>query len=674
MKDVRNLVFGMMLVFVASVSQAQVLDEYVWMFDEGEGTTVTDDSGNFTAQFGASVTLPEMSEDTPSGIEGDMSVIPYGGFEVDDTEEPVLDLQEGPVTAEVWIKPINLSGFQDVFRIGNSLKAGFTNTGMLFTFLGIVDIPSGVDVPVDDAWHHVAYVWEPGVGVTFYLDGEEVAFVEETRAPRDFENSLLSIGSDHGGGSVLQANMDRLRIHNAVLGPDELDSDPANVADVLESTAVAYNFDEPELPYSNSTDAIRPAFSMAQEFQENSFPEFSVQAPTGEDGDFSVSFDGTDRIVYDDNEDLDLDIFDEPFTFQLWLKFNSQEQVAGRPVVLSYGIGGQGGYSFSFRPSGTPPESVEDSPSGEAGDLSVQMLSGLHVEAGDESETILGLREGPVTFEGWVYRDNADGFQDFIRIGNSLKAGFAGENLLFTFLGIVDMNSEVPVPINEWHHIAYVWEPGVGVTFYLDGEEVASIADDRLPNEFSNDNITIGADHNNGSLFQGRLDRVKVHNAVLTPDQLDSDPASFFAPIASTIMSYEFDEAGVPFANAVEGVGPAENQGNLLTVTTYGILDAHSNAEIPDDGMWHHVAVVFDFDGFAFRFYVDGELAQVMDYEDTVIPAPAGGNFLRFGSEGSGNFYVGLLDRVRINRGVVAQEDLDFFEPAQTPVEQWSLF
>ena len=94
-------------------------------------------------------------------------------------------------------------------------------------------------------------------------------------------------------------------------------------------------------------------------------------------------------------------------------------------------------------------------------------------------------------------------------------------------------------------------------------------------------------------------------------------------------------------------------------VTTLGILDQSSNAAIPDDGNWHHIAVVHE-NGTEFRFYVDGALADTQPYTGGV-------NFTRtdevfyLGSEPTfGLQYTGMLDRLKVTKGVLTAEELDF--------------
>jgi hypothetical protein len=106
--------------------------------------------------------------------------------------------------------------------------------------------------------------------------------------------------------------------------------------------------------------------------------------------------------------------------------------------------------------------------------------------------------------------------------------------------------------------------------------------------------------------------------------------------------------------------------GRTLALTTYGILDMTSNAEIVDDGLWHHVAVVHE-DGVEVRFYIDGILSDTVPYVDGVdVSGP--NSFFDGGMEvwdwpdfGSGvNPFVGKMDRMSLSRGIVAPNDLDW--------------
>lgn len=640
-------------------------DSYSWDFNEGSGTIVKDQTGQYDAKLGDVRVSSET--DSPTGKAGDRSIWPVGGLRVEEETNTLFALADSPVTMEAWVKPGNNSGYMDLMRIGNSLKAGFSNGNMVFTLLGVVDLIVEVQVPLDKNWHHVAYVWEPGVGVRYFLDGQEVGYREEARMPRDFQNTWLSVGSDHTGGSPFFGVMDRFRLHNAVLTANQLDKVAGTVAPALDSTLVAYNFDETASPYaSNSANAI-PAVAMNPNAKDVA-PEFSADTPTGQANDYAMYFDGNDRIMYDDNGTYFFDFIEESFTFQVWLKFNALEQTQARPVFFAYGAGGQGGYSFSFRPS-SPAIQVEDAPTQQAGDRSIRPQKGLSVDT-----SFADLINGPLTIETWLKTDAFAETTDIMRIGNSIKAGFFSNKPVFTMLGIVDVNTTFDVPSDgAWHHVAYAWNPGVGVTFYLDGQEAEFVEATGMPREFTEDGMSVGADHGGNYTLTGLMDRFRVHNALLTAAQLDANATSPKAASANTIVDFGFDGAA-PYSDSASGI-PARftSDKNMLTVTTFGIVDAHSNAVIPEDGKWHHVAAVFDYDAMEFRFYVDGQLSDTMEYLQGVNPAPLNLAYLYFGCEANGGApYVGLLDRVRIFRGAMAQDELDYFEPVQ--VSEWSLY
>jgi len=95
-------------------------------------------------------------------------------------------------------------------------------------------------------------------------------------------------------------------------------------------------------------------------------------------------------------------------------------------------------------------------------------------------------------------------------------------------------------------------------------------------------------------------------------------------------------------------------------VTTLGILDQASNAAIPDDGGWHHIAVVHET-GKELRFYVDGILGDSVAYTGGVLIDTRTDTVFYLGSEPGGNLpFIGRLDRLSFTRGIVPAEKLDF--------------
>lgn len=647
-------------------------DVYMWEFNEGTGVSVQDNSKLFSASLGLPMQegdLPQSSADSPTGQANDRSVVVGAGLVADDSASPVLNIQSGPITMEAWINLSGLNASNGIGAYGASYKLGINNGFLVWTFYGIEDVASTVPVDADNQWHHVAAAWEPGVGVTFYFDGVDSGFVATTNAGRELQNNRLNIGSETDGGSPLPGLLDRFRIHQAVLTAADLDSNAASPKAPLASTVVAYSFNESGTPYANSTTAVRPANAMAILRNEITAPKFSQDDPKGGANDYSLYFDGTDRVTFVDTQDI-MQFDYEDFTFEGWLKFNSEEQIVTRPILLAYGIGGQNGYSFSFRNTKAPKPST-DTPSGMSGDYSV-LANALVVD--DSANPVFDLREGPITVEAWYKADDLSGFQDILSYGDSYKVGVNEGRFVFTFRAIEDVLSTVTAPVDgQWHHIAYAWEPGVGVTFYLDGAEVDFVATANTSRELQSSTLNIGSGHQGGSIFPGLLDRVRLHNAVLTATDLDSNAALVKAPLASTVAAYNFDEGQAPYASAASAARPAEGlyEGPTVAVTAYGILDAYSNAAIPDDGQWHHIAAAHQ-NGVELRFYVDGKLEDTLPYTDGVTFAMV--NEFIIGSEaGGGNPYVGLLDRLKVTRGALIEGQLDYFAPV-TAVLNWSLF
>ncbi len=422
-------------------------------FDEGEGATVTDLSGTNEGVFGITPNpdaVVEVIDDSPSGAAGDTALL-FDGSEVligsIDTE-PFLALETSPLTAELWIKPTDLSEtFIDFFRYGSSIKFGISSGNLLFTHLAVADYPSGVPVEVD-VWHHVALTFEPEVGLRFYVDGEEAAFVETTNFPRALQNNSFVLGGA-GGSSFYYGAMDRFRLHNAVLTAEDLDS----VADApkapLDSTLLSYAFDA--LPAVNSASEDLTLVAQEQTILESSFPEW-VAGPTGQPDDFALYFNGENaRVSVQDPEDafqLDIDLL---FTLEAYVKYDDLPQ--GRSIIFSYGVPGTGGYSFS----------VTNDP----------------------------------------------------------------RKVFVTTYGILDADNNSVIPDDgAWHHIAVVHDPAAAeLRFYVDGE-LGDTLDYSGGVNFSLDRNALyigveGFPGSNASVlpYRGYIDRVRLHTAVLTPDQ-----------------------------------------------------------------------------------------------------------------------------------------------------------
>ncbi|MEQ9667898.1 LamG-like jellyroll fold domain-containing protein [Coleofasciculus sp. G2-EDA-02] len=137
-----------------------------------------------------------------------------------------------------------------------------------------------------------------------------------------------------------------------------------------------------------------------------------------------------------------------------------------------------------------------------------------------------------ITFSAWVnpastsagrYQvvSSDSGYFDWsmLRDGNQW-AVFTGENIRYP---------DFQVDVNQWQHIAVVFQPGVGVTFYKNGQSVTIPFIDYDTNDlmtpvgyFGDNDIAIG--HNPSpdfpEYFDGSIDEVAVYNSALSQQQI----------------------------------------------------------------------------------------------------------------------------------------------------------
>lgn len=321
-------------------------------FNEGTGTTISSQVNGLVGTLGDPIdpaNEPTIVADSPSGKSGDTAAKMNGtGFlVVDDSVNPILDIRTNQFTMEAWVKvdPADTYEWHGIMAYGGAYKLGLHNDELIFTLFGVVDIFSGMTLTYDE-WHHVAIVWNPGVGVTFFLDGGNEVFVAETRGMRALQNNILGIGSE-GLATPILATLDRARIHNEALTLDQLDSVADTPKAIRASTLVAYNFNETALPFKNAASTDRPAISY-NTYQENlNKGMFSSDTPSGQAGDFSLKFGrGQHAIIPDPSTLVGFDQENSSFTLETWVKYQSADQPGTRSVLFWNNAPG-GALSFS---------------------------------------------------------------------------------------------------------------------------------------------------------------------------------------------------------------------------------------------------------------------------------------------------------------------------------------
>jgi len=209
------------------------------------------------------------------------------------------------------------------------------------------------------------------------------------------------------------------------------------------------------------------------------------------------------------------------------------------------------------------PQSTTNTPSGASGDRAVSFnanntASQAFLVVDDRSSPILAMATNAAfTMEAWVRRDtnSARTYEGIGGYGNSYKMGLGNNGqFVFTLFGIVDLYSGYTPPAGEWHHLAAAWQPGTGAALYRDGILITNIANTRVPNAYTTNFLTIGAERVTGTSLQGSIDRFRIHTGALTAADLDSDAKTPKAPLAATLVAYNFSETGAPYQNAAAAI------------------------------------------------------------------------------------------------------------------------
>lgn len=360
-----NAIWMAVLGLILIQSTAIGVGEGYFKFDTfANNIQFTDDSGmGMKGLLGRPFSTPT-STGGVSGVATDMAVHfdGRGALVVDDSAAQALNILQPPITLECWVRSSveQVTGHLGLISYGipggqpggGGYKLGIRDGNLLFTLFAVVDVGTNVPFPFDGAWHHVAavYTLDSG-GVTFYLDGVEVAYVEETRNMTAPGANELDIGSQYTALGRFQGDIDRVRISNAGLTPDQLDSEAATPKPVASSTLAYFSFDEGAIPYANQGAAAGlSAISVVDWIKthppkrSDGVPTIATDSPSGQTGDTSLQFTGTQMaFVEDPNGVLNLT---GDWTLEAWVKtdFNTDEN---RIMIFYYGNPGHG-YSMSI--------------------------------------------------------------------------------------------------------------------------------------------------------------------------------------------------------------------------------------------------------------------------------------------------------------------------------------
>ncbi|MCW5552687.1 MAG: hypothetical protein KIS67_11090 [Verrucomicrobiae bacterium] len=335
--------------WIVSSASAQPIVHFP--FNEGNGPTLTDTASGLVATMGTQqdpvADAVILSDISPSGLGGDRSITTSGnGFLVaDDSASRVLNITNGPITIECWLN-INGAFFkpnEGIVAYGGSYKMGMRGGSQVFTLYGIADITNtAARLIITDQWVHLAAAWEPGVGVHFYVNGVHSLTEYTALAARPTLHNYLSIASEGLGNNVV-ASLDRVRIHNALLTADQLDTDAANPKPVNANTLVNYSFNEAAFPAMNSLSPSLPTMQSSTFLPEVTSPVWTNDTPTGLAGDYALAF-LTDKppvfesaFAPDSGGAIDLDANGTNYTLQAWVKLPTGPMEERRVIYFTGG-------------------------------------------------------------------------------------------------------------------------------------------------------------------------------------------------------------------------------------------------------------------------------------------------------------------------------------------------
>lgn len=106
------------------------------------------------------------------------------------------------------------------------------------------------------------------------------------------------------------------------------------------------------------------------------------------------------------------------------------------------------------------------------------------------------------------------------------------------------------------------------------------------------------------------------------------------------------------------------NTNRTLHTTAFKVKDISSSATLPNDGNWHHVAVVHT-DGANMKFYIDSVLAATVTYTNGAGYRTSADITIGSADDGA-NPFTGYLDRVRFDERALTPLEFDF--PAAPPL------
>ncbi|MCC7373810.1 MAG: LamG domain-containing protein [Verrucomicrobiales bacterium] len=389
-------------------------------------------------------------------------------------------------------------------------------------------------------------------------------------------------------------------------------------------------------------------------------PTFVADSPSGRPGDSAMKFENGQYLTVEDPDTrMQFDRDNPNFTLQAWVKFDGNP--AGR-MVFFYTGGPGGAVSFSVNNDRTvfvTTLAVADVRSAAAipDDGAWHHIAVVHENGKELRFYVDGVLGDTVEYTGGMHFART---QKFFSIGGEWNGALR-------YTGMVDrlkITSGMLTPEELDSKAA----PPVGLVDFSFDEGSGTKVNDRInglsgvPGNTANP-PTFVTDTPSGQAGDTAINFENgQYFTVEDPDtrmQFDRNNPNF---TLQAWVKVEGNPAGRMVFFYTGGPGGAVsfsvNNDRTVFVTTLAVADVRSAAAIPDDGGWHHIAVVHE-NGKELRFYVDGVLGDTVEYTGGMHFARTQ-KFFSIGGEWNGALrYTGMLDRLKITSGILTPEQLD---------------
>jgi hypothetical protein len=508
--------------------------------------TVNDTTLYDTSQDSSPDTQQQLGIDPnwQNGITRKSSALKFDGSDdyvtIPDSES--LRPGSGSYTVEMWIKPINTTGYVFIKNNGSNNKLYVLYAAGMFS----ITFYSGSTACADNAqasatanaWQHLAYVINQNdKTLKLYKNGSQAGSTRSiVNCPTNTGTGAMTFAANSSGSSSTSAYYDEARISNTAryttnFTPSRRLSEDAN-------TVGLWHFDE------GSCEAANPCY----------VKDSSQYANTGtlmNGASNSPAADGSANgpiFVSGSNAIMDGFVGDNPDT----PSFNTPG-----------GKTGAGNLTLGAQSSTTSKKSYE---------VKTVPSSGLQFDGSNDYTTqSLSLNSSTITFEAWVRTSTVGGA--YIKIIDSSLAGSEkmyldrnGTKFRFVQGGTIAQGATT-ISVNQWYHVAGVYN-SAGLSLYINGALDAFTAGSG--SAISIDNTKLASNPNGDNYFwTGQIDEVRISNTARYTSNFT--PSRRFATDASTVGLWHLDDA--------TGTTPVDSSGNGNTGT---LMNGSTNSPAAD--------------------------------------------------------------------------------------------